>query len=129
MGGISTAAGGDVSIDAGGDVITYLPSGSDPAVASDGGSGAFGPQAGNVTVKAGGSVYGHFIVANGVGTLTAGQNVGGADADKNVALSLVKGSWTVNAPNGNIYLQEVRNPNGVFNNGANKPEFRRLPFL
>ena len=32
-----------------------------------------------------------------------------------MALSLVKGSWNLNAQ-GNIYLQEVRNPNGVFDN-------------
>src|SRR5262249_37330166 len=31
------------------------------------------------------------------------------------ALSLIKGDWNVFAPNGTIYLQEVRNPNGIFN--------------
>jgi filamentous hemagglutinin family protein len=121
LGGISTAAGGDVNIDAGGNVISYLPNGNDPTVASDGGSGAFGPLAGNVTINAGGSVYGHFMVANGSGTISAGQDIGGSDPSQNVALSLIKGSWALNAPNGNIYLQEVRNPNGVFNNGANNP--------
>src|SRR5262249_51009098 len=29
------------------------------------------------------------------------------------------GNWSVAAPNGNIYLQEVRNPNGVFDGRAN----------
>jgi hypothetical protein len=40
----------------------------------------------------------------------------GQELGKLFALSLINGSWNVNAPNGNIYLQEVRNPNGVFNN-------------
>src|SRR6516162_8536460 len=59
------------------------------------------------------------MVANGSGTITAGKNVGGLVASQNLALSLISGGWTVNAPNGNIYLQEVRNPNGVFNNQGN----------
>ncbi len=29
---------------------------------------------------------------------------------------MIKGSWNVSAPNGSIYVQDVRNPNGVFNN-------------
>jgi len=111
LGGISTAAGGNVVIAAGGNVISYLPSGSDTG---DAGTGAFGSQPGNVTITAGGSVYGHYVVANGTGTITAGQNVGAA-AGNAFALSLINGGWGVNAPNGNIYLQEVRNPNGVFN--------------
>ena len=41
------------------------------------------------------------------------RNVGAADGNP-FALSLASGGWSVNAPNGNIYLQEVRNPNGVF---------------
>jgi len=48
-----------------------------------------------------------------VGTIIAGENVG--NSFQNVALSLIKGDWDLNAPNGNIYLQEVRNPNGIFN--------------
>ena len=75
LGGISTAAGGDVTISAGGNV-TSLRAGR--GTTSDAGSGAFGPQPGNVTVTAGGSVYGHFVVANGQGTVTAGQDVGAA---------------------------------------------------
>jgi filamentous hemagglutinin family protein len=121
LGGISTVAGGDVSIDAGGNVISFLPSGNDPSVAGDGGAGAFGRQPGNVSIHAGGSVFGHFVLANGTGTITAGQDAGGSDPSQNLALSLIKGAWTVNAPNGNIYLQEVRNPNGVFNAAGNNP--------
>ncbi|HWV99980.1 MAG TPA: filamentous hemagglutinin N-terminal domain-containing protein [Candidatus Acidoferrum sp.] len=119
LGGISTMAGGDVSIDAiRGNVFSYLPLSSTLNSAGDAGSGAFGSLPGNVTITAGGSVYGHYVLANGVGSIIAGQNVGGPDASKNVALSLIAGSWNVNSLNGSIYLQEVRNPNGVFNNAG-----------
>ena len=115
-GGISTIAGGSVTLNAGADVISYLPSQSvGPISIGDAGSGAFGSQPGDVTITAGGSVFGHFIVAHGNGSINAGQDVGGPNANDNVALSLISGSWTVDAPHGNIFLQEVRNPNGVFN--------------
>ncbi len=117
LGGISTAAGGDVSISGGGDVVSYLPVGSPNNPAStpsgDPGTGAFGSQPGNVSIEAKGSVYGHYVEVNGQGTIIAGKDAGGPD--NNLALSLVKGGWSVEAPNGDIYLQEVRNPNGVFN--------------
>ncbi len=58
---------------------------------------------------------GHYVLANGVGTITAGGNIGAPTASGGFALSLIKGSWNVSAPNGSIYLQDVRNPNGVFN--------------
>ena len=122
LGGISTAAGGNVTINAGGDVIAYLPTQTDYAnngyVAYDGGVGAFGSQAGNVTINAGGSVYGNYVVANGVGVITAAGNAGvqSSDLAADFALSLVKGSWTVNAKN--IYLDDVLNPNGVFNDST-----------
>jgi filamentous hemagglutinin family protein len=118
VGGISTAAGGNVTITAGGNVISYLPSGSTSVTAEDGGTGAFGPEAGNVTITAGGNVFGHYVLANGIGTITAGQNVGTPSGANAFALSLIDGTWNVNAPEGNIYLQEVRNPNGVFNNST-----------
>jgi filamentous hemagglutinin family protein len=118
LGGISTAAGGNVVINAGGNVISYLPSGSDPSVAADAGTGAFGSEPGNVTIMAGGNVYGHYVLANGVGTITAGQNVGAPSGSDSFALSLIAGNWSVKADD-NIYLQEVRNPNGVFNNTGN----------
>jgi filamentous hemagglutinin family protein len=113
VGGISTSAGGNVTINAGGDVISYNPSGA--TVAGDAGTGAFGTQPGNVTITAGGNVYGHYVLANGLGTVTAGKDVGVPSGGNSFALSLIGGSWTVNAPNGNIYLQEVRNPNALFN--------------
>ena len=120
LGGISTAAGGDVAISAGGNVTSYLPnSGANATIArSDPGTGAFGPEPGNVTINAGLNIFGHYVVANGAGSLTAGQNLG--SGGQNVALSLVKGSWDLKAPNGNIYLQEVRNPNGVFDQPSTK---------
>ena len=118
LGGISTASGGNVSISAGGDVVSYLPSnGSGSEAAGDGGTGAFG-QPGDVTITAGGSVFGHYVLADGVGKITAGLNAGGPDANNNLALSLIKGHWSVSTPNGSIYLQEVRNPNGVFNDAG-----------
>jgi hypothetical protein len=116
LGGISTADGGNVTINAGGNVLSYLPSGTE---SDDAGTGAFGSQPGNVTITAGGNVYGHYVVANGIGTITAENNVGVPSGGNSFALSLIDGTWDVNAPNGNIYLQEVRNPNGIFNNANN----------
>ena len=116
LGGISTVAGGNVTINAGGNVISYLPSGSTTVAAEDGGTGAFGPESGNVTITAGGNVYGHYVLANGLGTITAGNTIGAPNGEDAFALSLIDGTWNVNAPDGNIYLQEVRNPNGDFNN-------------
>ena len=116
LGGIGTAAGGNVNISAGGDVISYLPQSGDSG--EDAGTGAFGSTLGNVTINAGGNIYGHYVLANGVGTITAGANVGSvpnSGIGSGFALSLIDGTWNVNAPNGSIYLQEVRNPNGVFN--------------
>ena len=118
LGGIGTTDGGNVIINAGGDVISYptFPTTTAPVSANDPGTGAFDPTApGNVTINAGGSVYGNFVEADGTGTINAGQNIG--TSAKNVALSLINGGWNLNAQ-GNIYLQEVRNPNGVFNNST-----------
>lgn len=127
LGGISTAAGGNVTINAGGDVISFPTTtvAANPSTANAGdpdpGTGAFGSAPGNVTITAGGSIYGCYVVMNGTGTLNAGQNIGTGPSpdnpnanEQNVALSLATGSWNLIAP-GNIYLQEVRNPNGLFN--------------
>ncbi len=119
LGGISTAAGGNVNITAGGDVISFLPIQSNYAAAkNDAGTGAFGSQPGNVTITAGGNVIGHYVLANGVGSITAGGNIGAPLTDPNpsdgFALSLISGSWSIKAPHGSIYVQEVRNPNGIF---------------
>lgn len=116
LGGISTYAGGNVAITAGGDVTSYLPLQNDYNSAQyDGGAGAFGAQPGNVTVTAGGDVFGHYVLANGLGAISAGGTIGAPTASGGFALSLVKGSWNVAAPSGSIYVQDIRNPNGVFN--------------
>jgi filamentous hemagglutinin family protein len=121
LGGISTAAGGNVSITAGGNVISYNPLQAPGDLLTscdaqyDGGSGAFG--GGNVTVTAGKNVYGHFVLANGLGSITAGGNIGSENPSSGFALSLIKGSWSVSAPSGSIYIQDARNPNGVLNDG------------
>jgi len=119
LGGISTAAGGDVTITADkGSVTSYLPAGNN-ATATDAGSGAFGSQPGVVTVTAYGDITGHFVAANSsrggkavastIKSLTGNAGTKGAE----LALSLVKGGWDADAPLGSIYLQEVRNPNGA----------------
>src|SRR5882724_10313257 len=116
LGGISTAAGGDVSINAGGNVVSYLPVQNNYNDAlHDAGTGAFGSQPGNVTITAGGNISGHYVMGNGVGTITAGGNIGQPSQSGGFALSLIMGSWNVSAPNGSIYVQDVRNPNAVFN--------------
>lgn len=126
LGGISTAAGGDVTITAGGSVTSYLPTQNDYNNAGggyDGGSGAFG--GGNVTIHAGTTVAGNYVVANGAGSITAVGDVGvpATTIEGGFALSLVKGSWEVSAPN--IYLDDVLNPNGVFNNASKKIKYDR----
>jgi len=110
LGGISTAAGGNVNLTAGLDILSYLPVAG--GVQTEAGAGCFGPNPGNVTLIAGRNVTGHYVAADGAGTITAGNNAG--TATKALALSLVDGGWNVTAAN-NILLQEVRNPNGIFN--------------
>jgi filamentous hemagglutinin family protein len=108
LGGISTGGGGDVNITAGLDIISFLPAGN---ITTEAGSGAFG--GGNVTLTAGRNVEGHYVLANGTGIINATGDAGVSSAE--LALSLIDGGWTVNAGQ-NILLQEVRNPNGIFNN-------------
>ena len=113
LGGISTAAGGNVNITAGGDITSYLPRNADTKLrATDAGSGDLWPAPGNVTLNAGGNITGHYMLRNGVGVINAGASAGTGPA--NLALSLVKGGWTVEAVQ-DIFLQEVRNPNGIYN--------------
>ncbi len=111
LGGISTAAGGDVTLRAGQDIISYLPL--PGGVQTDAGSGAFGSAPGDVTLEAGRDISGHFVVRNGTGSITAGRNAG--TESRLLALSLASGGWDV-AAGADILLQEVRNSNGVFNN-------------
>ena len=121
LGGISTAAGGNVSLTAGLDITSYLPNNTGTrSKVTDGGSGAFGAAAGDVTLNAGRDVVGHYVLRNGVGTINAGRNAGtvfdatAGTKDYALALSLVSGGWNVTAGQ-DIILQEVRNPNGIYN--------------
>ncbi len=147
LGGISTANGGDVNLTAGGNVTSILPGNRGyfydgnfiSAVNSaytTAGVGAYGKQAGNVNIVAGGDVTGNYLVANGTGNIFAGVKMdangnplkdasgnyilgttgsaGNNQLSPNLALNLISGGWNVTAAQ-NIILQEVRNPNGDFN--------------
>ncbi len=130
LGGISTAAGGNVTLEAGQNV-TYVPS--VPFGGTPGFVGAYGPEAGNVTVIAGNEIFGNYLVANGTGLLEAGvtvQNgqvtqisnpnasIGTTFTGQQVYLGLISGSWNAYAAD-NINLAEVLNPNGSFNGNEN----------
>jgi filamentous hemagglutinin family protein len=123
-GGIATAAGGNVTLQAGNDVISTPTT---PSSQTPGASGAYGKEPGNVTLIAGNEVLGNYTLANGTGTILAGVEVqneevtqvnnSAADvgsATRPVSLSLISGTWNVWAAN-DIYLAEIRNPNGTFN--------------
>ena len=75
LGGISTAAGGNVTLIAGNNIDStpIVPSRQAP-----GASGAYG--AGNVTVIAGNQITGNYTVADGTGTMLAGVPVSSAQA-------------------------------------------------
>jgi len=150
VGGISTEAGGDVTLIAGGSVQSPMPlEGATSSTALTAGAGAYG--SGDVTVIAGGDVNGNYVVANGTGNIYAGvtfinnqpeANLAGtgyvlkpAQTEQSgldpgsaggtaglitgpntagLALTLISGGWNVAAAQ-DINLQEVRNPNGDFN--------------
>ena len=127
LGGIATAAGGNVTLQAGNDIISTptVPAGQIP-----GASGAYGSQPGNVTLSAGNQILGNFNVANGVGAILAGVQVQNGQVTQilnpnaevgslihPVSLSLVAGSWNVWAAD-DIFLAEVRNPGGTFNDNT-----------
>jgi filamentous hemagglutinin family protein len=147
LGGISTAAGGDVNLTAGGNVTSILPANkgyyydgnfvsANTTSFATAGAGAYGSQLGNVNIVAGGNVTGNYLVANGTGSIFAGVQMdangnpvkdasghyvlgatgsaGTSQLSPNLALNLISGGWNVTAAQ-NIILQEVRNPNGVFN--------------
>ena len=121
LGGISTARGGDVTLIAGNNVISQPTV---PANTPPGASGCYG--AGDVTIIAGNQVLGNYTLANGTGTILAGATVAGGTVNivnsgasigtsqRPVNLSLISGSWNVYS-GGDIYIGEVRNPNGTFN--------------
>ena len=127
LGGISTAAGGNVTLladagsiyaDAQGTANNQVP----------GSTGAFGALPGDVTIHAAKYVTGVFTVANGkglivsdtadVGNKLVSDGSGGfVNTQQGVDLQLIKGGWTVLAA-GDIFVNEVRNPNGTFNQTA-----------
>ena len=135
LGGISTAAGGNVNLTAGGNITSYLPAGATgQAQTETAGAGAYGPAAGNVTVIASGDVVGNYVVANGTGKIYAGVQMdangnpiaGGngyllgstgnaGNTTTSLALNLINGGWNVTAAQ-DIILNEVANPNGLYNN-------------
>src|SRR5262249_29150213 len=120
-GGIATTGGGNIKVEAGRDLLSFLPT-----------IGAF--SAGNVSLAAGRRIFGNFLVRNGTGLIHAGADLGSIASA--VSLNLVAGSWNIDA-NGDVYLNEVRNPNAVFNsnkpaarfNGVVLPGERRVPFF
>jgi len=99
LGGIGTAQGGDVTIESGRDILSYLPT-----------MGAFG--GGDVTLTAQRNVFGNFLIKDGQGSIVAGNDIGSSASP--VSLDLIKGSWHASAQR-DLYLNEVRNPNGTFN--------------
>ncbi len=119
LGGIGTAAGGNVNIDAGRDILSTAPA-----------VGAYGAESGDVTLHAGARVLGNFLVRNGKGLMTAGlardgfqwsvRNVSGdiGSSVSPVTLNLISGSWEARGAR-DVYINEVRNPNGTLN--PNKP--------
>lgn len=129
VGGISTVEGGNVTLEAGQNVIS-IPN--TPAHTAPGASGAYGQEPGDVTIIAGNQIQGNYLVRNGTGLLEAGVSVQngqvtvlnpaadiGAPASSTapaspVSLSLVSGNWLAYAAN-DLDISEVRNPNGTFN--------------
>jgi hypothetical protein len=131
LGGIGTADGGDVTINAGGNIFSFIAS-----------IGAFGVNPGNVTLSANGNIAGNFMIRNGTGTIIAGEQVQNPDgpnpqvtqvlnpnadvgtASTGVSLGIAGGGgttgWNVFAA-GDIYVNEVFNPNGSLNATARVP--------
>jgi filamentous hemagglutinin family protein len=105
LGGIGTAKGGNVTIQAGRDIVTSTGS---PAFI-----GAFGAAGGNVTLEAGRDIRGQFMLRNGTGNVTAGSTVG-SSASPLTRFGLVKGTWNITAAR-DVILSEVFNPNGALN--------------
>jgi len=75
LGGISTAAGGDITLIAGNNIDSTPKV---PVNKAPGASGTYG--SGNVTVIAGNQITGNYTLANGVGTMLAGVQVSSAQA-------------------------------------------------
>ena len=133
LGGIATAHGGNVTINAGQDILSdyvspllnYCSIGAFGAGGIDDSGNPLGDATpGNVSLTAGRDIVGSFMVVNGAGTVLAGRDVGYGSSS--ASFGLVKGGWTIKAGwdavsqtvmkgQGNIYLNEVYNPNGSQN--------------
>ena len=139
-GGISTAGGGNVWLEAGQDIISQPSTLPGLSIGNTiingllgyapGATGAYGSQPGNVTLIAGNQIIGNFTLANGVGTILSGvgnttPSIGSAPQIQNadaevgnstspVTLGLIAGAWNVWS-GGGIFIQNVLNPNGTFN--------------
>lgn len=125
LGGIATVGGGNVTLDAGNNVISTLGLHPNLSYEIPAASGAY--NGGNVTVIAGNQINGSFLVSDGTGILEAGVTVDSANhvtvnnptsdigtSTTAATLSLISGNWQAYAGR-NIYLSEVNNPNGTFN--------------
>lgn len=111
LGGIATGAGGNINLEAGGDILSFLPV-----------SGSYG--SGNVNLSADGRVLGKYQVRNGIGTIHAGIDVGSGASP--LSLALITGQWNVSAGR-DIILNEVYNPNGSLN-GNRLAVSPKIPF-
>jgi len=107
LGGISTGAGGNVTLIAGNNIDStpIVPKGLWP-----GASGAYG--SGDVTVIAGNQINGNYLVANGTGILLAGVQVSGAQAGalQNPGANPAAYAATLNALE--TAVTQTQNPNG-----------------
>jgi filamentous hemagglutinin family protein len=113
LGGIGTAAGGDVEIHSGRDILSAQSH-----------IGAFGTQRGNVRLDAARNVTGNFMVENGAARVTAGHDIGSGGTGASFGLS--RGGWTIHAGH-DLYLNEIFNPDGSLN--PNRSVFgQRLTF-
>ena len=101
LGGIGTANGGNVEIHSGQDIL-----GANAHI------GAFGPLPGNVTLDAARDIKGNFMLANGVGDVSAGRDIGAAGSG--ASFGLVNGGWNIHAGH-DLNLNEIFNPNGALN--------------
>jgi hypothetical protein len=106
VGGFATLEGGDVTLEAGQDVISIPTVPTSQLGKSPGASGTYGSQPANVTVIAGSQILGNYQLANGTGLLEAGVSVesgkvaqvvnSSADigsALQPVSLGLIAGRW------------------------------------
>ncbi|HYN39678.1 MAG TPA: hypothetical protein VES39_10545, partial [Rhodospirillales bacterium] len=99
---VAALAGGDVTIEAGGDIVNFsasIPSVGIPSATRSSASTLTVEGGGDLTIRAGGDIRGgSFYVANGVGRLEAGGDIGSADnplAQGAVfpVLALADGTW------------------------------------